>query len=110
MIRLQTRICAIRAINRYTFRPRSVEASTATRLTGICLLFVGEMQIFAHGPEFAAEFLEHAENLSPIEAPRAGDHFGDKQTREDAVFLGNVAADGEPGAFLATEGGFCPRG
>ena len=41
-----------------------------------------------------------------MRAAARGEHFGDEQAREDAVFLRNVAADREPGAFFAAHRDF----
>src|SRR5579862_5989690 len=62
------------------------------------------MEIFADRPEFAAEFFKESGDLL-FDGPAArGEHFGDEEARENAVFFGNVAADGEARTFFTAHG------
>src|SRR5882762_739504 len=64
------------------------------------------MEVFASWGEGAADFFEELLNLFADRSAAGGDHFGDQQAGEDAVFFRDVAANGEAGAFFSAEGDF----
>src|SRR5215470_9863057 len=64
------------------------------------------MQVVAHRPEFAADFLEESADLIADGSAARGGHFGDEKASEDAIFFRDMAATGEAGAFFAAESDF----
>src|ERR1700676_213996 len=64
------------------------------------------MQVLPHRPEFAADFLEQRAHLLADGSAARRDHFRDQDAGEDAVFFGDVAANGEAGAFFTAESDF----
>ena len=73
------------------------------RLGSLAWASVGEMQIFAHRPEFAAHPAEEIAQLIGERGLARRDHFGHQQAGKDAVLFRKVAADGHAGAFFAAE-------
>ena len=73
---------------------------------GFCFLFIAEMQVLAHRPKFAANFLEKRAHLvTDGSAARCG-HFCHEEAGEDTVFFGDVSANGESGAFFTAKRDF----
>src|SRR5438477_5150939 len=64
------------------------------------------MQIFADGSKRAANFFEELLGLFADRSAARGNHFRQQQAGENAVFFGDVTANGEAGALFAAESDF----
>src|ERR1700686_2989301 len=100
---IEDKFCAVRAVNGNYFSSQKCRSIHRDFLHRVCFLFVAEMQVFAHRPEFAPYFLEQLLDLFFDRSPASRQHFRHQQASEDAIFFRNVSANREACALLAAQ-------